>query len=143
MANTPREFNTQLLDDSSNNRRKAVYSSKGVGEVTAFLGSAVHFALLNAVQAAREDAGFSMAFKLDTPATVRGCSLTFFVLYSNAFSLCQQFPKIIPYNDTTQHLRLSLLVHVGRAKAERVRLACLDGIVQSAARGLEATQPIV
>ena len=78
MANTPREFNTRLLGDSSNTRRKAVYSSKGVGEVTAFLGSAVHFALLHAVQAAREDAGFFMAFALDTPATVRGCSLTFF-----------------------------------------------------------------
>jgi hypothetical protein len=136
MTNTPREFNTQLLGDSSNTRRKAVYSSKGVGEVTAFLGSAVYFALRNAVQAAREDAGHSVAFKLDTPATVRG-------LLPWPFFVCARIIMFLNICLMTQHLRLWLLVCARRVKAERVRMACLDGIVQAAARGLKATRPIV
>ena len=71
MANTPRQFNTRLLAASSNSRRKAVFSSKGVGEVSCFLGSAVYFALRSAVQAARLDAGHTAEFELGTPATVR------------------------------------------------------------------------
>jgi xanthine dehydrogenase molybdopterin-binding subunit B len=70
MANTPREFNTRLLSSSVNSRRKAVYSSKGVGEVATFLGSAAFFALRNAVHAARQDAGCKADFELGTPATV-------------------------------------------------------------------------
>ena len=71
IADTPRAFHTKLLAASANSRRKAVFSSKGVGEVACFLGSAAYFALRNAVQAARADAGFTGAFDLGTPATVR------------------------------------------------------------------------
>ena len=74
MANTPRQFNTRLLAASSNSQRKAVFSSKGVGEVSCFLGSAVYFALRSAVQAARLDAGRTAEFELGTPATVRPSS---------------------------------------------------------------------
>ena len=69
MRDVPRVFNTRLLAQSSNSREKAVFSSKGVGEVAAFLGSSVYFALRNAVQAARRDAGLTGDFELGTPAT--------------------------------------------------------------------------
>ncbi|XP_067680728.1 xanthine dehydrogenase/oxidase-like [Haliotis asinina] len=65
--NIPIKFNVSLLKDSCNS--KAVYSSKGIGEPALFLASSVFFALKDAIKSAREDAGESREFRLDSPAT--------------------------------------------------------------------------
>lgn len=48
---------------------KAIHSSKAVGEPPFFLGSAVLFAIKNAIKSARAEAGYSDWFPLDNPAT--------------------------------------------------------------------------
>ncbi|XP_034952751.1 xanthine dehydrogenase [Chelonus insularis] len=63
----PQEFNVSLLKDAPNPR--AVFSSKAVGEPPLFLASSVFFAIKNAIQAARKDAGVNLLFRLDSPAT--------------------------------------------------------------------------
>ncbi|XP_067682373.1 xanthine dehydrogenase/oxidase-like [Haliotis asinina] len=65
--NIPVKLNVTLLKDSANKR--AVYSSKGVGEPPLFLASSVFFAVKDAIKSAREDAGESREFRLDSPAT--------------------------------------------------------------------------
>ena len=71
MRDVPRVFNTRLLANSTNSKPQSVYSSKGVGEVATFLGSASFFALRNAVHAARKALGIAGAatFTLPSPAT--------------------------------------------------------------------------
>merc|ERR1711862_671450 len=64
----PVDFRVSLFEGSSN--KKAIYSSKGVGEPPFFLGSTVLFAIKNACQAARLDAGLpDEYFTLRAPAT--------------------------------------------------------------------------
>lgn len=63
----PQEFNVSLLKGASN--PKAVYSSKAVGEPPLFLASSAFFAIKEAIKAARKDAGASLEFRLDSPAT--------------------------------------------------------------------------
>ncbi|KAL4716403.1 hypothetical protein ACJJTC_006765 [Scirpophaga incertulas] len=63
----PQEFNVSLLKGAPNPR--AVYSSKAVGEPPLFLASTVFFAIKEAIRAARADAGVSLDFDLDSPAT--------------------------------------------------------------------------
>ena len=63
----PSEFNVCLLRGASNPR--AVYSSKAVGEPPLFLAASVFFAIKNAIRSARQDAGVSPVFHLDSPAT--------------------------------------------------------------------------
>jgi xanthine dehydrogenase/oxidase len=48
---------------------KVIHSSKAVGEPPFFLGSAVLFAIKDAIFAARADEGHSEWFPLDNPAT--------------------------------------------------------------------------
>uniref|UniRef100_A0A3Q2PG74 Aldehyde oxidase 1 n=1 Tax=Fundulus heteroclitus TaxID=8078 RepID=A0A3Q2PG74_FUNHE len=67
VCDVPLRFNVYLLPDSHNPH--AIYSSKGIGEPTLFLGSSVFFAIKDAVTAARSDSGLSGPFTLDTPAT--------------------------------------------------------------------------
>jgi len=82
----PSEFNVCLLRGASNPR--AVYSSKAVGEPPLFLAASVFFAIKNAIQSARQDAGVSPEFHLDSPATAErirlGCDDQFL----------QQVPKL-------------------------------------------------
>ncbi|XP_022080496.1 xanthine dehydrogenase/oxidase-like isoform X2 [Acanthaster planci] len=63
----PAEFNVSLLTRAPN--PFAICSSKAVGEPPLFLAASVFFAIKNAIQSARDDAGISRAFRLDSPAT--------------------------------------------------------------------------
>ncbi|KAL3874743.1 hypothetical protein ACJMK2_037714, partial [Sinanodonta woodiana] len=63
----PVEFNVTLLKGSVN--KKAVYSSKAVGEPPLVLAASVFFAVKDAILAARADAGYGDNFRLDSPAT--------------------------------------------------------------------------
>ncbi|XP_038073117.1 xanthine dehydrogenase/oxidase-like [Patiria miniata] len=63
----PGEFNISLLTRAPNPR--AVCSSKGVGEPPLYLASSIFFAIKDAIQSARDDAGIPRAFRLDSPAT--------------------------------------------------------------------------
>ncbi|KAI5627549.1 aldehyde oxidase [Silurus asotus] len=67
VCDVPLQFNVYLLAGSQNPH--AIYSSKGIGEPMLFLGSAVFFALKDAIMAARKDAGFTGLFTLSSPAT--------------------------------------------------------------------------
>ncbi|KAG7306042.1 hypothetical protein JYU34_008617 [Plutella xylostella] len=63
----PQEFNVSLLKGAPNPR--AVYSSKAVGEPPLFLASSAYFAIVEAIRAARADAGVPLDFQLEAPAT--------------------------------------------------------------------------
>ncbi|KAK1171408.1 xanthine dehydrogenase/oxidase isoform X1 [Acipenser oxyrinchus oxyrinchus] len=63
----PTEFNVSLLREAPN--RKAIYSSKAVGEPPLFLASSVFFAIKDAIYAARTESGLRGPFRLDSPAT--------------------------------------------------------------------------
>ena len=63
----PLDFRVALLEGSDN--PGVVHSSKGVGEPPLFLGSAVFFALRDAIKAARAENGTHGAFHLDSPAS--------------------------------------------------------------------------
>lgn len=72
VCDMPLSFNIYLLPNSDNPH--AIYSSKGIGEPCVFLGSAVFFAIKDAVSAARLDSGLFGPFSLDSPATAeRAC----------------------------------------------------------------------
>ncbi|MEQ2171765.1 hypothetical protein GOODEAATRI_014076, partial [Goodea atripinnis] len=75
VCDMPLQFSVYLLPDSYNPH--AIYSSKGIGEPTLFLGSSVFFAIKDAVAAARSDSGLSGPFSLDTPATPEKACLAF------------------------------------------------------------------
>ncbi|KAK8445619.1 hypothetical protein SEVIR_9G359200v4 [Setaria viridis] len=63
----PLNFKVSLLKGAPN--PKVIHSSKAVGEPPFFLGSAVLFAIKDAIFAARADEGHSEWFPLDNPAT--------------------------------------------------------------------------
>ncbi|MCD7466866.1 xylitol dehydrogenase [Datura stramonium] len=67
LNDVPFKFNVSLLKNVPNT--KAIHSSKAVGEPPFFLGSAVLFAIKNAIKSARAEAGYSDWFPLDNPAT--------------------------------------------------------------------------
>ncbi|XP_041638215.1 aldehyde oxidase 6 [Cheilinus undulatus] len=67
VCDVPLRFNISLLSDSHNPH--AIYSSKGIGEPTLFLGSSVFFAIKDAVAAARSESGLVGPFTLNSPAT--------------------------------------------------------------------------
>uniref|UniRef100_A0A8C1K3J6 Aldehyde oxidase 6 n=1 Tax=Cyprinus carpio TaxID=7962 RepID=A0A8C1K3J6_CYPCA len=93
-CDVPLKFNVYLLAGSSNPH--AIYSSKGIGEPTVFLGSSVFFAIKDAVTAARKDAGLTGPFQLNSPATPEraclACATHFtqmvYESYSNPFLVC-------------------------------------------------------
>jgi len=64
----PVEFNVSLLKGSK--AKKAVYSSKGIGEPPILLSNSVYLAIKDAIYARRCDAGVKGHFQLDAPATV-------------------------------------------------------------------------
>ncbi|XP_078254947.1 xanthine dehydrogenase/oxidase-like [Rhinoraja longicauda] len=63
----PALFNVSLLREAPN--KKAIYSSKAVGEPPLFLAASIFFAIKDAVAASRTGAGVSEPFRLDSPAT--------------------------------------------------------------------------
>ncbi|CAI9621521.1 unnamed protein product [Staurois parvus] len=67
VSDIPREFNVSLLSSSQN--PNAIYSSKGIGEAGLFLGSAVFFAIKDALSSVRKERGLSSTFTLNSPAT--------------------------------------------------------------------------
>ncbi|XP_066514384.1 aldehyde oxidase 6 [Hoplias malabaricus] len=88
VCDIPLQFNIYLLDESHNPH--AIYSSKGIGEPTLFLGSSVFFALKEAVSAARKDAGLFGPFPFNSPATSdRTC-----------IACNTQFTQMIPEEET-------------------------------------------
>lgn len=81
----PVDFRVSLLKDSSN--KKAIYSSKGVGEPPFFLGSSVLFAIKNACRSARIDANLpDEFFTLQAPATAERIRLACADTFTNQFS---------------------------------------------------------
>jgi xanthine dehydrogenase/oxidase len=63
----PLKFKVSLLKDAPNKR--AIYSSKAVGEPPLFLACAAFFAIKDAILAARQETGHGGWFVLDSPAT--------------------------------------------------------------------------
>ncbi|KAH0622641.1 hypothetical protein JD844_025123 [Phrynosoma platyrhinos] len=63
----PTEFHVSLLRDCPN--KKAIYSSKAVGEPPLFLSASVFYAIKDAIIAARQESGLKEPFRLDSPAT--------------------------------------------------------------------------
>uniref|UniRef100_UPI00398EF4B5 xanthine dehydrogenase/oxidase n=1 Tax=Pristiophorus japonicus TaxID=55135 RepID=UPI00398EF4B5 len=63
----PTQLNVSLLRESPN--KKAIYSSKAVGEPPLFLSASIFFAIKDAIVAAREASGVTGLFRLDSPAT--------------------------------------------------------------------------
>jgi len=66
IADCPAEFNVTLLK-GKNSKKHVLYSSKGIGEPPFFNGVSVYFAVKDAVQAARRDAGLTGKFSLQLP----------------------------------------------------------------------------
>ncbi|XP_075036204.1 aldehyde oxidase-like [Mixophyes fleayi] len=67
VCDVPDQFYVSLLTNSPNPH--AIYSSKGVGEPSLFLGSSVYFAIKDAVIYARKERGMSDLFTFNSPAT--------------------------------------------------------------------------
>ncbi|EFA78511.1 xanthine dehydrogenase [Heterostelium album PN500] len=85
----PIVFNVSLLSNAPN--PKAIHSSKGVGEPPLFLGSAVYFAIRNAIMDARNDRDDGLAtkdewFNLATPATCERIRNTCIDKFTNQFN---------------------------------------------------------
>ncbi|CAH3019046.1 unnamed protein product, partial [Porites evermanni] len=66
-SDIPLEFYVHLLQSAPN--KHAIYSSKGPGEASLFLGASVFFAIKNAITDARRERGIEEVFRLDSPAT--------------------------------------------------------------------------
>ncbi|XP_078465987.1 xanthine dehydrogenase/oxidase [Lampetra fluviatilis] len=66
-GDAPEHLHVSLLRSAPNKR--AVYSSKAVGEPPLFLAASVFYAIKDAVRAARADAGLAGPFCLDSPAS--------------------------------------------------------------------------
>ncbi|XP_044158503.1 aldehyde oxidase 1-like [Bufo gargarizans] len=62
----PSEFNVSLL--ASSNNPYTIYSAKGLGEISVFLGCSVFFAIKDAVDSARQERGLPM-ITLNSPMT--------------------------------------------------------------------------
>ncbi|XP_044160401.1 aldehyde oxidase-like [Bufo gargarizans] len=63
----PEQFYVSLAHHVPNPR--AIYSSKGVGEPSLFLGSSIYFAIKDAIAYARKERGLSELFTMNSPAT--------------------------------------------------------------------------
>ncbi|KAM5153273.1 aldehyde oxidase 1-like [Mantella aurantiaca] len=67
VCDVPTEFNVSLLASSKN--PYTIYSSKGVGEPSVFLGCSVLFAIKDAVDSVRTERGLPKIFTLNSPVT--------------------------------------------------------------------------
>jgi xanthine dehydrogenase/oxidase len=66
----PQEFNVSILKDVTWENLRTIQRSRGVGEPPLFMGSAVFFAIRDALKAARAEWGVTDVLKLISPATV-------------------------------------------------------------------------
>ena len=66
----PQVFNVSLLKDVNWENLRTIQRSRGVGEPPLFLGSAVFFAIRDALKAARKQWGCEDVLSLQSPATV-------------------------------------------------------------------------
>lgn len=66
----PQEFNVSLLKDVNWENLRTIQRSRGVGEPPLFMGSAVFFAIRDALKAARKEWGEEGVLELHSPATV-------------------------------------------------------------------------
>jgi xanthine dehydrogenase/oxidase len=66
----PQEFNVSLLKDVNWENLRTIQRSRGVGEPPLFMGSAVFFAIRDALKAARKEFGEENVLRLYSPATV-------------------------------------------------------------------------
>jgi xanthine dehydrogenase/oxidase len=66
----PQEFNVNLLKDVEWENLRTIQRSRGVGEPPLFMGSAVFFAIRDALKAARKQWGEESVLNLWSPATV-------------------------------------------------------------------------
>ena len=66
----PQEFNVSILKDVEWESLRTIQRSRGVGEPPLFMGSAVFFALRDALKAARKEHGETRLLSLQSPATV-------------------------------------------------------------------------
>ncbi|KAF2424434.1 xanthine dehydrogenase [Tothia fuscella] len=66
----PQEFNVSILKDVEWENLRTIQRSRGVGEPPLFMGSAVFFAIRDALQAARKEFGEEEVLQLYSPATV-------------------------------------------------------------------------
>jgi xanthine dehydrogenase/oxidase len=66
----PQEMNISLLKDVNWENLRTIQRSRGVGEPPLFLGSAVFFAIRDALKAARKQWGEESLLNLHSPATV-------------------------------------------------------------------------
>ena len=66
----PQEFNVSLLKDVEWENLRTIQRSRGVGEPPLFMGSAVFFAIRDALKAARREWGEESVLSLSSPATV-------------------------------------------------------------------------
>ena len=65
----PQEFNVSLLKNVEWENLRTIQRSRGVGEPPLFMGSAVFFAIRNALKAARTSFGDNSVLSLQSPAT--------------------------------------------------------------------------
>eukprot|EP01135_Chromosphaera_perkinsii_P009387 Nk52_evm63s1737 gene=Nk52_evmTU63s1737 len=87
----PQDMRISLLKESRN--KKAIHSSKAVGEPPFFLGFSVFMAIKEAICAARKDNGESAMFDLNVPATPERIRMA----CGDRFA--RQFPKAPPSED--------------------------------------------
>nr|POE65989.1 xanthine dehydrogenase [Quercus suber] len=66
----PQDFNVSLLKDVNWENLRTIQRSRGVGEPPLFMGSAVFFAIRDALKAARKQWGVEEVLSLRSPATV-------------------------------------------------------------------------
>lgn len=66
----PQVFNVSLLKDVEWENLRTIQRSRGVGEPPLFMGSAVFFAIRDALKAARKEWGCEDVLRLTSPATV-------------------------------------------------------------------------
>ena len=65
----PQEFNVSLLKDMEWENLRTIQRSRGVGEPPLFMGSAVFYAIRDALKAARKQFGVDDVLSLESPAT--------------------------------------------------------------------------
>ena len=65
----PQEFNVSLLKDVEWENLRTIQRSRGVGEPPLFMGSAVFYAIRDALKAARKQFGTDEVLSLESPAT--------------------------------------------------------------------------
>ncbi|KAH0900779.1 hypothetical protein HID58_040282 [Brassica napus] len=88
----PFNLNVSLLKGNPN--KKAIHSSKAVGEPPFFLASSVFFAIKEAIKAARTEVGLTKWFPLETPATPERIRMACFDEFSSPFVSSDFSPKL-------------------------------------------------